>query len=184
VSHRVCPFWLGYLLANPLRRLLHDPQRILAPFVRPGMTVLDIGCAMGFFTLPMAELVGEHGRVIAVDVQERMLAALQKRAAKAGLSGRITSRLAGPEGLGLDDFAAQVDFAMAFAVIHEVPDAAALFRELIRLLRVGGRCLVAEPKGHVRRPAFEQTLAAAREAGFLVEPGPRIGQSHSAVMTR
>jgi ubiquinone/menaquinone biosynthesis C-methylase UbiE len=184
MSHRVCPFWVGYLLRNPLRRLLHDPRQILAPFVRPGMTVLDIGCAMGFFTLPLAEMAGPQGRVIAVDVQERMLAALRKRAARAGLLGRIDSRLAPADTLGLEDLAGQVDFALAFAVVHEVPDAAGLFRELAGLLHVGGLCLLAEPKGHVGSAAFECTLAAAKEAGFAVREGPRIIRCHSAVLVK
>lgn len=184
MSHDICPYWLGYLLINPLRRLIHDPRRILEPFVRPGMTVLDIGCAMGFFTLPMAEMVGESGRVIAVDVQERMLAALRKRAARAGLGGRISARLAGVDRLELDDLAGQVDFALAFAVVHEVGDAAGLFRELSALLKPGGACLIAEPRGHVPRADFERTLTAARQAGLIVNEGPKIRGCHSAVIVR
>jgi SAM-dependent methyltransferase len=71
MSHRVCPWWLGYLLASPIRRLLQgDPEKILAPFVREGMTVLEPGPGMGFFTLPLARRVGPMGRVVAVGLTD------------------------------------------------------------------------------------------------------------------
>ena len=61
----VCPWWAGYILASPLRRLIQDPRSLLAPYVHPGMTVLEPGPGMGFFTLELARLVGPAGRVIA-----------------------------------------------------------------------------------------------------------------------
>ena len=73
MAHRVCPWWLGYLLASPLRRLMQDPVKVVAPYVREGMTVLEPGPGMGFFTLELARLVGPSGRVVAVDIQPRML---------------------------------------------------------------------------------------------------------------
>ena len=87
MSHKVCPWWLGRLLASPARRLVHDPAAILPPFVTAGMTVLEPGPGMGFFTLELARLVGPRGKVVAVDVQPRMLSGLRRRAAKAGLLG-------------------------------------------------------------------------------------------------
>ena len=80
MPERRCPWCLGYLLASPLRRLMRDPTRILAPRIREGMTILEPGPGMGFFTLAMARLAGPSGRVVAVDIQPRMLAALERRA--------------------------------------------------------------------------------------------------------
>ena len=54
MAHRVCPWWLGYLLASPLRRLMANPRKLLAPYVHEGMTVLEPGPGMGFFTLELA----------------------------------------------------------------------------------------------------------------------------------
>jgi ubiquinone/menaquinone biosynthesis C-methylase UbiE len=73
MAKRVCSWWVEYLLVTPLRRLVHNPERLLAPFVTAGMTVLEVGPAMGFFTLPFACLVGPTGQVICVDVQDGML---------------------------------------------------------------------------------------------------------------
>jgi hypothetical protein len=58
-----CPSWAGYLLASPIRKLLQNPNRILSPYVRAGMNVLEPGPGMGFFTLELARLVGLEGRV-------------------------------------------------------------------------------------------------------------------------
>ncbi len=87
--HGVCPWYLGYLLASPLRRLLENPERMLRPYVRPGMTVLEPGSGMGFFSLPLARLVGAEGRVVCVD----LAAADDRRPSTPGAQGRT----AGPD---------------------------------------------------------------------------------------
>ena len=84
MSNRVCPWWIGYILLNPLRRIRQDPRRLLGPLVREGMTVLEPGSGMGYFTLDLARMVGPGGRVVAVDLQDRMLKALRRRALKKG----------------------------------------------------------------------------------------------------
>jgi SAM-dependent methyltransferase len=56
-SH-TCPWWLLFTFDNPLRRLLHNPQKLLAPYVGRCDQVLDVGCGMGFATLGLAKLVG------------------------------------------------------------------------------------------------------------------------------
>ncbi len=165
----ICPWWLGYLLVNPLRRRLQDPVAILGPHVRDGMTVIEPGPGMGFFTLDLARLVGPHGRVVCVDVQQKMLDALRKRAGKIGMQDRIETRLARDGGLGIDDLSGLADFVMAFAVVHEVPDGARFFREAYAALKPGGRMMLSEPAHHVSDEAFAATLAHAEHAGFRVE---------------
>ena len=49
MAEHVCPVWVGYLLASPVRKLFDNPEKVLAPYVKEGMTVLDVGSAMGFF---------------------------------------------------------------------------------------------------------------------------------------
>ncbi len=184
MAPRVCPWWVGYLLVSPLRRLLHNPDTILAGFVTPGMTVLEVGPAMGFFTLPLASLVGPSGRVVCVDVQERMLQALLKRARAAQLTDRLVTRVCGSASLGLDDFTGGIDFALAFAVVHEMPDPPRFFADLAQLLRSDARCLVAEPRGHVAAPAFEATLATAWQAGLGLVARPAIRRCRAAVLQK
>ncbi len=182
MAEHLCPVWAGYLLASPLRKLLQSPVKILGPYVRQGMTVLDVGCAMGFFSLPLARMVGPQGIVICVDLQEPMLERLARRAEKAGLRERIQTRLCRQDSLGLDDLAGTVDFGLAFAVAHEVPDPSRLFREMYDVLRPDGRLLVAEPKGHVSQGDFAATVAMAEQAGFAVCDGPQIRHSRAALL--
>ena len=184
MTEHVCPWWIGYLLVSPLRRALQDPARILAPYVRAGMTVLEPGPGMGFFTLDLARLVGSSGRVVAVDVQSRMLDALRRRAANAGLADRIAPRLAEPGGLGVNDLAGQADFVLAFAVVHELPDVRKFFAEAAASLRPGGALLLAEPAGHVSAGAFDDELQAAAAAGLTVKERPPIRGSRTALLVK
>jgi ubiquinone/menaquinone biosynthesis C-methylase UbiE len=182
--HLVCPWWVGYLLLSPLRRWAQNPRKILEPHVEPGMTVLDVGCAMGFFTLDLVRLVGQDGRVVAVDLQPRMLQTLVKRARRVGLSERIETRECGDHDLEIGDLEGGVDFALAFAVAHEVPDGSGFMAQLHRALRPGGRLLLAEPRGHVKRADFDATVVAAEQAGFEVVERPTIRGSHTVLLVK
>ena len=169
MADRVCPFWVGYFLINPFRKLLENPDKILGPFVKEGMTVLEPGCGMGYFTLPLARMVGPQGRVIAVEIQQKMLSVLDRRARKAGLLDRIEFRQTGDDTLGVEDLLGEVDFATALHVVHEVPDQASFFKEVWQTLKPEGKLLMVEPKGHVSAEQFGQTLAAAKKTGFKQE---------------
>ena len=182
MNAHVCPWWLGGLIASPVRKLWQDPARILAPHVREGMTVLEPGPGIGFFTLELARRVGPTGRVVAVDLQPRMLAGLRRRAERAGLGARIEARLAAGDSLGVEDLAGAVDFVLAFAVVHELPDPARFFAELRATLAPGGKVLVAEPSGHVKARDLEAQLAAAERAGLRRGPGPAIVWSRTALL--
>ncbi len=184
MAHRVCPWWLGYFLLVPLRRLWQDPREILAPFVTSGATVLEPGPGMGFFTLELARRVGPSGRVIAVDVQPKMLDALRRRARRAGLEGRIEARLAAESSLGVDDLAGKVDFVLAFAVVHELADARGFFGDVAKALVAGGRILVAEPSGHVSEEELGKTLETAARAGLQLVERPAVRASRTALLMR
>jgi ubiquinone/menaquinone biosynthesis C-methylase UbiE len=184
MSQGVCPWWFGYFLTCPLRRLAFDPAKFLAPYVQDGMTVLEPGPGMGFCTLELARLVGPRGRVLAVDIQTRMLQALRRRAAKAGLLERIEARLATPDSLALDGLDGAVDFALAFAMVHEMPSVSVFFTEAARALRPGACLLLAEPSGHVKAPAFQAELDAAAQAGFEVTGRPHIRSNQAALLKK
>ena len=119
MNDHICPWWLTYFFDNPLRHLFHKPERIFRAFVTEGMTVLDIGCGMGFFSIGLANLVGRKGYVIAADIQQKSLDALKGRAEKAGVSDRIRIHRCEPNEIGVG---LPVDFILAFWMVHEVPD--------------------------------------------------------------
>jgi ubiquinone/menaquinone biosynthesis C-methylase UbiE len=170
-------------LSTPVRRLVTDPRRILRGLVSPGDAVADLGCGPGFFTLPLAEAVGDSGSVLAVDLQAAMLDKLRLRAEKSGLIRRIRLHRCGPDSLGLEH-AGPLDFVLAFWMIHEVPDRAGLLAEVAGALRPGGRLLAVEPKGHVGPDAWAGTLDDAAAAGFAVVARPRVALSRAALLER
>ena len=182
MSHRVCPWWLGYFLASPLRRLLQDSEEIVKPYVGEGMSVLDVGCGMGFFSLPMAKLAGEKGRVVCIDLQEKMIKGLLGRAKKAGLTDRIDARVCNQSTLRVSDLAGKIDFALAFALVHEVPDKERLFGEIYTAMKRTGKLLLAEPKGHVSKSEFERTVSLAQGQRFEVVDNLEIRRSHAVLL--
>ena len=184
MKHRVCPWWLGYWLLNPLRRYAHNPHDVFAPYVREGMTVLEPGPGMGFFTLELARLVGATGRVVAVDVQAKMIDRLKQRLAKAGLADRVDARIVAADSMGIADLQGAVDFTAAFYVVHEFPDAGTFFAEVAAASKPGARLLVTEPKGHVKKSGFEAELEAAALNGFRLAERPGIRRSHAALLNK
>ena len=184
MAPHVCPWWLGYFLASPIRRWAENPDKLLSGLITPGMTVLDVGCAMGFFTLPAARMVGTSGRVIAVDIQPKMISALRRRAKRRGLLDRIETRICSGEGLGIDDLAGKVDLVLAIHMVHEVPDRDRLMSELSRVVKDSGKMLVVEPKGHVKAAAFAETVAAVARAGFHAVEGCVVKRRHSRLFAK
>jgi ubiquinone/menaquinone biosynthesis C-methylase UbiE len=177
----VCPWWLAHTFDNPLRRFLHDPAALLSPYVREGMTVADLGCGMGYFSLALASLVGESGIVIAVDIQQEMLAITAKRAERAGVAARIHPVLAASDDIAVRE---SVDFALAFWMAHEVEDAVRFFRQVRAVLKDQGMMLVAEPKMHVGPQRFQEVQQAARDAGLRMIDAPPVRWSRTMLLAK
>ncbi len=184
MAQRVCPVWVGYLLASPVRKLSQNPKKILGTYIREGMKVLDIGCAMGFFSLPLAEMIGSSGKVICIDIQEKMIKSLVKRAQKAGFSSRIETRVCSADSLCIDDLKEAIDFALAAAVVHEIPSPSNFFTEMHETIKPDGRFLVTEPKGHVSKEDFDTTISTAEKIGFKVIERPRAGRSRAVLLEK
>lgn len=182
MSRGVCPVFLGYFLASPVRKLIQDPYKILTPFVLKGMKVLDVGCGMGFFSIPLARLVGTEGKVICVDMQQQMLDGVVKRAHRAGAS--IETRLCSQHKLGIEDLAGTIDFMLIFALAHEVPDQGRFFTELAVSLAPSGRLLLAEPVGHVSKKDFAGTVEIAEKHGLAVVEALRVPRSLAVLMAK
>ena len=123
-----------------------------------------------------------------MDVRPEMLEEVRRRAARAGVLDRVDSRLAQDDRLGIDDLAGTVDFVLAFAMVHEVPDAGRLFAEVAAALRPGGTLLLAEPTGHVGAERFVAERRAAERAGLLVDRNetrvPRVRFSRAVVLAK
>jgi ubiquinone/menaquinone biosynthesis C-methylase UbiE len=183
-DHHVCPPWIGRLLVSPLRRLVEDPVKIIGPYVSPGSTVVDVGCAMGFHSLHLARLVGPEGRVVCLDIQQKMLDGLVKRARRKGVQGIIEPRLCTQESLGIDDLAGSAELVTALQVIHETTYPKRFIGECAAALTPGGRFLVVEPSGHVSDDEFRKTVATIESTGLKSLEPPKIWRSRSALFSR
>ena len=184
MENHLCPWYLGYVLASPVRRFYQNPEKLLNSYLKEGMKVLEVGPGMGFFSLPMARIVGESGRIFCIDVQEKMLQSLRRRAVRANLHSRIEMHLCGESSLQIDNLAGSIDFALAFAVVHEVPDQKLLFKEICASLKKDGLLLISEPKGHVSEGEFEKTLSLTQTNGMEKVDSPNIRGSYSAVLRK
>jgi ubiquinone/menaquinone biosynthesis C-methylase UbiE len=174
----ICPWWFAYTFDNRLRHFFHNPEKMLGSYVSKGMTVLDVGCGMGFFSIGLAKLVGDKGCVIAADIQPKMLEAMQKRADNNGLSSIIRLHKSEPNSLGVDT---PVDFILAFWMVHEVPNPKLFFHQIRTCLKSNGKILIVEPKLHVSSKRFQGAAALAQESGLFLCDTPSIKLSRSVI---
>ena len=179
--HHVCTWWIAYTFDNPLRKLIHNPMKIFRNLIKEGMTVMDVGCGMGYFSIGMAKLVGANGKVIAVDLQQKMLDIMQKRARRSGVADRITAHRCESDSLGIGRPA---DFILAFWMVHEIGDRDNFFRQLRTILSPQGKILIAEPKMHVTAEELDETIEIAQANGFKCIDRPQIKFSRTALFAK
>lgn len=168
---RVCPWWLGYFMDNPLRRMLQPTEKILGPYVSKGMATLDFGCGFGHFSLGMATLTGASGRVIAADIQQKMLDKTMARARKSGLDQIIRPLLCDGRGLGGP---LELDFVLACNALHETPEPTETLTEFFNQIKPGGHFLLMEPRGHMKSGQFKNEIDLAMAVGFLETERPTV----------
>jgi ubiquinone/menaquinone biosynthesis C-methylase UbiE len=176
--NRVCPVGLTWVLDNFLRRWIHNPRKIFSGLVKEGMTVLDVGCGPGVFSIALADMVGKGGKVIAADLQDGML---EKVKSKLNDSNRDIIKLhkCGEDSIGVNE---KVDFVLAFYVLHEVPSQEGFLREIKSILKPGGKVLIIEPNFHVSKKVFEESITTAKLVGLECEQGPKVHGSRSVIL--
>jgi ubiquinone/menaquinone biosynthesis C-methylase UbiE len=175
----VCPVIFAGTLDNFFRRLAHNPGKILEPYIRTGMAVLDLGCGPGYFTMEMARLAGEKGIVTAADIQQGMLDRVKARLRGTGFEKRVETHLCQSDKIGIEK---KFNFILAFWMVHEVPDQRRLFEELKSMLLPGGTILVIEPIFHVTGRAFKNTIIHIQTAGLKIIETPEISISRSVLL--
>jgi ubiquinone/menaquinone biosynthesis C-methylase UbiE len=166
----VCPVELAGGLDNGLRRFLQNPHRILAPYIRPQITAIDLGCGPGFFTIEMGRMLHGSGQVIAADLQQGMLDIVEAKIKGTVLENTIKLHKCQEDRIG---FSGKVDFILAFFMVHEVPDHDKLFAEVKTLLNPGGRMLIIEPKFHVSKESFHSMMEIINKYGLIEIDRPK-----------
>jgi ubiquinone/menaquinone biosynthesis C-methylase UbiE len=176
---KVCPVELAGGLDNRYRRLFQNPHKILKPFIKEGMSVLDMGCGPGFFSLEIARLLNGKGVVYAADLQQGMLDIVGRKVQGTDLEKVIRLHKCQDDSIGL---VSKVDFVLLFYVVHEVPDQEKLFRELKAMLNPGGEIFIIEPKMHVTGGAFKAMTIRLEGLGFKVTACPKVFFSRGMIL--
>lgn len=162
-NQRVCPWWFAYTFQTPLRRFQTPPEKVLNPYLKEGMTFIDLGAGMGYFSTRAAKIVGKNGKVVSVDIQQKMLDILIKNAKKAGVNDIIEPHLSNSDNINLN---IEADFALAMWMMHETPDFVEFAKQVKAVLKPGSYFLVVEPTHHVPKKVIEKEIEATNQAGF------------------
>lgn len=178
-------------LMRESRQREEDCETLLAALkIQPGQTVCDMGCGNGFYTLPMAKLVGEGGKLLAVDIQPEMLHMLDERAKSEGLknialiTGTQTDPQLEPE---------SVDLILLVDVYHEFSHPRQMLAAMHKALKPEGRIALAEfrledrnvPIKRLHKMSKKQILREYEANGFrLVEEFDKLPWQHLMFFSR
>jgi ubiquinone/menaquinone biosynthesis C-methylase UbiE len=189
------PFAIGILLIcgaaaqqrdpKQYRQVLENPDRLAALQVnrvvealalRPGMRVGDLGAGTGVFTLPMAKVVGNEGRVYAIDVDSGLLAIVAEKARANGLAN-VQTVVAGATDPRVPE---PVDLLFICDTMHHLPDQRSYVQQFAKLLRPGGRVAVIDfAAGHWPQGHDQFVLTPAQVDGWMQAAGFRRTARHT-----
>lgn len=177
----VCPVEKSGMLDNKFRKLFQNPQKILKPYIKKGMVVLDLGCGPGFFSMEIAKLLNKSGTVICADLQDGMLDLVRQKIKGADNETLFQLHKCDSDAINVS---LSVDFVLAFYMIHEVPNQIRLFEELKSILTPQGQILIIEPKFHVTKESFNAMIDNLKAIGFEVIENPKVSCSRSILVTK
>ncbi len=173
-------------LLNEERRKILPPEEILKSCgLREGMTMADIGCGSGYFTIPASKIVGQSGKVFAVDVQKEMLEKLRQN----NLPENVIPILAENDyKFPIDDKIS--DFTFLAFVTHENEDVEKFLKEVKRITKDSGKIVILEWKKQYEeagppydeRIAQDELLKILERAGFRVVESGELNNSHYKVI--
>jgi len=129
-------------------------------------------------------MVGANGKVVSVDLQAEAIKNLKTRAAKAGLLDRVDPRVCSDRSLAIDDLAGQVDFALAFYVVHHAADVPILMTRVHKALKPKGRFLIVEPGHHATTDECETAETTAQQSGFSIVDHPKVTRDWAALFEK
>ncbi len=166
--HFPAPAFIGRFLDSNVRRWMQSPDKLIERSgIRPGMMVVEIGCGSGAFTTFTARVVGERGKVYAVDIQPEMLAQLKRKLSK--MENRditnIEIKEASAYELPFED--ESLDLVYMVTVLMEIPDRSRALQEIKRILKPGGILAVTEFLPDPDYPLRSTTIKLGQREGFI-----------------
>ena len=168
--HFPAPAFIGRFLDSDLRRWRQPPDKLIERSgIKQGMTVMDLGCGSGAFTLFVARAVGEEGKVYAVDIQPAMLKQLERKLAKAENQGIRNIELKQASAYELPVEAGALDLVYMVTVLQEIPDRGRALREIRRVLKPGGILAVTELLPDPDYPLRSTTVKICQREGFVLD---------------
>jgi ubiquinone/menaquinone biosynthesis C-methylase UbiE len=157
--------------------------------LRAGMVFMDIGCSYGFFTIPAAQIVGEHGKVYAVDVSASSIDRLKREAAEKGLKN-VTAKVGAAEETIFCEACA--DMVFYSIVLHDFRDPAKVLQNARQMLKPTGTLVNLDwkkkliPIGPPMRIKFSEKQASnlIEQAGFTIESVKDLGSNFYIVVAK
>jgi len=168
--HFPAPAFIGRFLDSNLRRWVQPPDKLIERSgIKPGMTVIDLGCGSGAFITFVAKVVGEQGRVYAVDIQPAMLQQLERKLFKSENQDvrNIELKEASAYELPFEDGA--LDLVYMVTVLQEIPDRGKALREISRVLKPGGILAVTEFLPDPDYPWRSTVIKICQREGFVLD---------------
>ncbi len=168
--HFPAPAFIGRVLDSGWRRMLQPPRRIIERSgMRAGMTVLELGCGSGAFTPFVARAIGAEGRLLALDIQPKMLRQLERKLSAPQFSDirNVIPTLGSAYALPFTD--SFFDLVYLVTVFQEIPDKGRALREARRVLKKGGILAITEFLVDPDYPLKRTTVRQATAAGFALE---------------
>jgi ubiquinone/menaquinone biosynthesis C-methylase UbiE len=169
------------ILENPDRLAALQVDRVVEALgLRPGMRVADLGAGTGVFTVPIAKVVGDEGKVYAIDVDSGLLAIVSSKAKAEGFAN-VETVVAGATDPRLPE---PVDLLFLCDTLHHLPNQGSYVRQFAKLLRPGGRVVVIEfAEGHWPAGHEEFTITPAQVDGWMQAAGFRRTARHTFLET-
>lgn len=178
MDKHVCPSEFYSTLDIGLRKYIHDADKMFSPYLEAGQSAADIGCGSGFFSVGLAEIVGESGKVVACDIQESGLNMLTRKINGSPLGKTISVHQSTIHSIGLTT---EFDFILNFWMLHEVDDKENFMAEIHAMMKPESFYMIVEPRFHVLRKAFQKEVEIALNSGLKPVDHPKIWMSRSVV---
>jgi len=168
------------LLDSKFRKLFHNPEKILKPYIKKNMTALDFGCGPGVFSIEIAKLMEGTGKVISVDMQEGMLEIIKRKIAGKIYEKNIVLHKCTQNSINVKD---NIDFLLLFYVVHEVPNKENMFDEILPLINKNGLIMIVEP-GLLSAEEFNRIINLVKAKGFQEHEKLKIMLSKGIVLKK